>query len=121
MAILATHRHFFLFILLVSLLSCHRATTDSTLIGKWKTDTVMSQLGPSVTEFTFREDGTFALSTSFTWAIPTITAGGQYRIKGNEIIMFTPEKESTATFSFEGHDVLIIDDGPVDRFRLKRQ
>ena len=114
------HRRVILFTLLVSLLACHRASTHDMLLGQWKTDTVMSQLGPSVTEVTFREDGTFTSSTSFRSPFATITASGQYRIEGNELIMVTLEKESTATFSFEGEDVLIIEEG-VDRFHLKRQ
>jgi hypothetical protein len=119
---LATHRRVLLFSLLASLLACHHATTDRTLLGQWKTDTVMSQLGPSVTAFTFREDGTFTVSTRFKTPVPAITASGQYRIEGNRLVMFLPETESAATFSFESDDVLIIDEeASADRFYLKRQ
>ena len=76
----------------------------------------MSQLGPSMTRYTFRSDQTFNLS--YTAWFFRISGSGTYRIEDNRLLFATPQKTNTARFSFDG-DRLVIREG-VDTFHLHK-
>lgn len=85
------------------------------LIGRWSTDEVMSQLGPSTTTYTFRSDGTFDLSFA---AFVGLSTSGRYSTDGDTITFRTQQKTSKARFHFDG-GVLVVEER-TDVFRLHR-
>lgn len=91
------------------------------LVGEWQTEPSLSQLGMIVTYYHFKKDGTFVGSVTFKSAdLPEHKVAGTYKVKGNQLILTGPNKETTSTFSFEG-DILVLDEGRSKVFRLKRK
>lgn len=96
------------------------AETNS-IIGHWTTDEVLSQLGPSITQYIFLTNDVFRLKTEFSrWLIPTMRAEGKYQILGNQVILFGPHNITTNNFSFDGA-TLVIEEQSGDVFRLIRK
>ena len=94
----------------------------NSLVGVWSTGEVLSQLGPSVTSFTFDTNGSFTVATKFTQGqIPDMSATGTYHVTTNTITMITGTRTNTDSYSFEG-STLVIDEGrPSKVFRLTRK
>jgi hypothetical protein len=109
------------------LLSCEAADTNS-IIGDWQTEEVLSQLGPSVTAYSFSTNGTFASSTRFTQGqIPTMSGTGTYHLVTNatsltnQLVTVAKRRTNTASYYFQG-STLVIDEGrPSKMFKLKRK
>ena len=76
----------------------------------------MSQLGPSMTRYTFRSDQTFD-GTFTAWFI-RLGGSGTYLVEGERLILQTPDKTNTARFQFD-EDHLVIHEGS-DTFRLHK-
>ncbi len=94
----------------------------NSIIGEWSTGEVLSQLGPSVTSYTFARDGSFTAATQFTQGlIPNMSKAGTYRATTNTITMTLGERTKTASYYFEG-STLVIDEGiPSKVFRLTKK
>jgi hypothetical protein len=92
------------------------------VVGEWSTGEVLSQLGPSVTSYTFATNGSFTVATKFTQGqIPTMSASGVYHATTNAIIMITNSHTNTVYYRFEG-STLVIDEGrPSKVFRLTKK
>jgi hypothetical protein len=113
--------------LALTLLHCHAADTNS-IIGDWQTEEVMSQLGPSVTAYSFTTNGTFTLSTKFTQGVmPTMSVTGAYHVVTsttsltNRLVTVAKGRTNTALCYFQG-STLVIDEGrPTKIFKLKRK
>ena len=76
----------------------------------------MSQLGPSMTRYTFQSDQTFDLS--FTAWFFRMSGSGTYRIEDDRLLFETPQKTNTARFSFDGDHLVIRE--RADTFRLHK-
>src|SRR5712671_4969703 len=90
------------------LLRCHAADTNS-IVGDWQTAEVLSQLGPSVTAYSFTTNGTFTLSTKFTQGvIPTMSVTGTYHVVTsasrltNQLVTVAKGRTNTASYYFHG-------------------
>jgi len=113
--------------LTITLLRCLAADTNS-IIGDWETDEVLSQLGPSVTAYSFRTNGTFTVSTRFTQGLmPTMGGTGTYRIVTNstsltnQLVKVMKGRTNVNSYYFHG-STLVIDQGrPSKVFKLKRK
>jgi hypothetical protein len=110
-----------------TLLQCRAGDTNS-VIGDWQSDEVLSQLGPSVTAYSFRTSGTFTLSTKFTQGlIPPISGTGTYHLVitnsmslTNQLVTVMNGRTNFDSCYFQ-NDRLIIDEGrPSKVFKLKR-
>ena len=102
------------------LLSCAAADTNS-IIGEWRTGEVLSQLGPSVTAYTFNSNGTFSVATTFTQGgMPAMSATGTYSVITNRIVMVGRRRTNSAAFAFEG-ETLVLNEGPAKIFRLTKK
>jgi|GEM_PF-5178857 len=80
---------------------------DAPLVGRWSTGFVMSQLGPSITRYTFRSDNTFHLS--FTTWFMRASDSGSYHSHGEVITLTGEQKTLTLRFHFEGDDLVLRD------------
>jgi hypothetical protein len=113
--------------LIFCLLPCCVADTNS-IIGDWQTDEVLSQLGPSVTAYSFTTNGAFTLSTKFTQGvIPTMSVTGAYHVVAsatgltNQLVSVAKGRTNTTWCYFQG-SMLVIDEGrPTKIFKLKRK
>ena len=104
----------------VILLSCVAADTNS-IIGEWQTGEVLSQLGPSVSTYTFNTNGTFRVATRFTQGLmPAMSGSGTYTVTTNKIFMVGRGRTNAATDTFEGK-TLVINEGPAEIFRLTKK
>ena len=102
------------------LLSCAAADTNS-IIGEWRTGKVLSQLGPSVTAYTFNTNSTFRVATTFTQgAMPAMGATGTYSVVTNRIFMVARGRTNSAAFTFEG-ETLVLNQGPAKIFKLTKK
>ena len=110
------HRFIALLFLLVLVGCSSPIRKDAPLVGRWSTGCVMSQLGPSMTRYTFRSDQTFDLS--FTASFFRLSGSGTYRIEDDRLLLTSPQKTNTARFGFDG-DHLVIREG-ADTFRLHK-
>ena len=109
-------------VVFVAVLSASCTTTSprhaDSIVGVWRSDEILSQLGPSVIQYTFGADGSVHMRQTFTHGqIGPLEADGRFRATSDEIIFLGDEKTHRATYSFEG-DTLVIDEGEV--FRLRR-
>jgi hypothetical protein len=113
--------------LTLTILSCEAADTNS-IIGDWQTEEVLSQLGPSVTAYSFYTNGTFASSVRFTLGqIPTMSLTGTYHLVTNatgltnQLVTVAKGRTNTASYYFQS-STLVIDEGqPSKIFKLKRK
>ena len=103
---------------LLALVGCSSPIrNDAPLVGRWSTGCVMSQLGPSMTRYTFRSDQTFDSSFTTYWFL-RLGASGIYVVEGDRLRFQTPDKTNTARLHFDG-DHLVIQQGS-DTFRLHK-
>lgn len=68
---------------------------------------MMSQLGPSMSRYTFRSDETF--DASFTTWFMRLTDTGSYRIDGDTITFTGKSKTSAMHFTFDGDHLILRD------------
>ena len=113
--------------LALTLLHCQAAANS--IIGDWHTDEVLSQLGTSVTAYSFRTNGTSTVSIKFTRGlIPTMGGTGMYHLVitnsaalTNQLVTVVKGRTNIASYCFHG-DRLVIDEGrPTKVFNLKRK
>jgi len=89
------------------------------LIGFWKTDPVLGQLGHTISRFIFNEDGTFITAIQFIDSeMPDLKTSGTYEIIGDKLVTKSENKEHISRFLFED-DVLVVNDG-TEEFRYHR-
>ena len=93
------------FALTLTVLHGLAADTDS-VIGEWRTGMVLSQLGPSVTTYTFNTNGSFRVAMTLTQGtLPAIGATGTYTVVTNRIIkMVRGRTNSSVMASSTGHE-----------------
>ena len=102
------------------LLSCTAADTNS-IIGEWRTGEVLSQLGPSITAYTFSTNSTFRVATTFTQGgMTAMGATGTYSVVTNRVFMVARGRTNSAAFTFEG-ETLVLNEGPAKIFRLTKK
>ena len=90
------------------------------ILGEWTTGKVLSQLGESITQYRFNNDGSFTITTTLIQMNQKLSGKGSFETNGDQLILKSPNKESKSTYYFEGNDLIIIEsDG--DKFRLKRK
>ena len=116
-----------IFILMMPFLYSSAADTNS-LVGEWQTGLVLSQFGPSITEYAFATNGTFTSSVRFTQGvIPSMTLTGKYYVVSNAsgltntLVTVAKGRTNTELFYFED-GILVLDEGrPTKIFKLKRK
>src|SRR5688572_5738903 len=65
------------------------ATSQPAIVGTWKTEPVLSQIGPIITTYEFNADGSSRLTVQQTQGeIPEISIRATYELKG-DVITFT--------------------------------
>src|SRR5882724_2494570 len=110
--------HRFIMLLFVAGAGCSSPIRkDAPLIGRWSTGCAMSQLGPSMTRYTFRSDQTFTGSFTTCWFL-RLGGSGTYAVEGDRLRLQTTDRTNTARFYFDG-DHLVIHEGS-DTFRLRK-
>ena len=97
------------------------AADTNSVIGEWRTGTVLSQFGPSVTTYTFNTNGTFRVAMTLTQGkLPAMGATGTYAVVANRMVKVVRGRTNSATFSFEGK-TLILKEGASETFRLTKK
>ena len=97
------------------------AADTNSIIGEWRTGMVLSQLGPSVTTYTFNTNGTFRVAMTLTQGtLPAIGATGTYTVVANRIIKVVRGRTNSSAFSFEGK-TLVLKEGASEVFRLTKK
>ena len=95
-------------LLLAALTGCSSPIRkDAPLVGRWSTGCVMSQLGPSMSRYTFRSDETF--DASFAMLFMRLTDTGSYRVDGDVITFTGKSKAWTMRFDFKGDHLMLRD------------
>src|ERR1051325_5873150 len=95
-------------LLMTALVGCSSPIRkDAPLVGRWSSGCVMSQVGPSMSRYTFRSDETF--DASLTLWFMRFADSGSYRVDGDTITLLGKIKTSTMRFDFDG-DHLILGD-----------
>lgn len=112
----AMHRYITFFMLLTLVGCSSPIRSGRPLVGRWSTGCVMSQLGPSMSRFTFRSDQT--CDVSFTAWFMRLSDCGTYRVDGDTIILQGRRKTSTMRFTFDGDHLLLREPG--ETFRLHK-
>ena len=94
----------------------------NSIVGEWSTSEILSQLGPSVTSYSFTASGSFTVTTKFTHGqIPDMSATGTYHATANTITLVADSRTNTASYHFESA-TLVIDEGrPSKIFRLTKK
>jgi hypothetical protein len=89
----------------------------ASIVGKWKSETYQTQLGPTIQTFCFGADGE-VIATAKTHGA-TLANKGKYSLNQNRVT-FTWLPASTAVFDIEwsGNDLIVIQNGKRVRFRL---
>ena len=109
--------HYFTPLMLLALVGCSSPIrSDRPLVGRWSTGCVMSQLGPSMSRFTFHSDET--CHVSFTAWFMRLSDSGTYRVDGDTITIQGKRKTSTMRFTFDGDHLILRE--PADTFRLHK-
>jgi len=107
---------------LMLIVSCIVSAEDlkQKVVGKWKTNLILSQLGRLVVWYEFSVDGTFKSKLIFFDAdIPDEISQGTYEILGDKLRTITKIKTHTSDISFANSD-LVIDDGNGEKFQFKK-
>jgi hypothetical protein len=107
---------------------CRAAADTDSIVGHWQTDEVLSQLGPSVTTYSFTTNGLFTLATKFTQTpIAPMSVAGTYHVitdatnRTNTLVTVARGRTNTAPYYFQG-STLVIDEGrPSKIFRLRQK
>lgn len=94
--------------------------SGKTIVGKWKTDVILSQVGRIVEWREFKADGTFHSKLEyFDMELPDDEISGTYEILGDKLTTVSKVKTHTSRFYFDDED-LIIDDGGGEVFRFMK-
>jgi hypothetical protein len=95
------------------------AETNS-IVGVWRTDEVLSQIGPSVITYSFGPNGGYQSGIKKTQS-PMLSLGGngKYWTTTNQIFMVSNGRTNIALYSFQ-EGALVIREGDQDVFRLKK-
>ena len=77
------------------------------ILGSWTTSILLSELGPTISFVSFKEDGTYKWTglLLYLWTSET----GTYRIAEDKLILFSSGEASNKTFSFQKNVLIIIE------------
>ena len=89
------------------------------LVGTWRTESYMSQLGPTTMSCTFGADGRYAMEVTLA-ALPKspMTAAGTWRLEGSRLRL-EGKKAQTWSMGWDG-EVLVLTEKNGDSYRLSR-
>lgn len=96
------------------------AAETNSIVGVWRTDEILSQMGPSVVTYSFGTNGGYQSGIKKTQS-PMLSLGGtgKYWTTTNQIFMVSKGRTNIASYVFQ-EGMLVIDEGNEKIFRLKK-